>query len=197
MKFDSIRLDHSIIYQLVEPGSKVLDLGCGEGDLLFLLAKEKDAKVQGIELNEKSIYKCVERGLSVFHGNIDSGLPEYPNESFDYVILNQSLQETKNVELVLREALRVGKKVIVGFPNFAFYKARFDLFFGGIAPVTPSLPYHWYDTPNTHFLSIRDFKGYCSAKNIKIFNSYYLGPKTIVRFLPNLLAVNSIFLIGK
>lgn len=189
------QLDYKVILEAIEPNSKVLDLGSGDGELLFLLAKEKNAKVQGIELNEQSIYKCVEKGLSVFHSDIDSGLPDYPDKSFDYVILNQSLQETKKVEYVLQEALRVGQKVIVGFPNFAFIKARFRLFFCGEAPVSDSLPYYWYDTPNKHFLSVKDFRNYCMKKKIEILNSYYLGKKTTVKFCPNLFALNAIFVL--
>jgi methionine biosynthesis protein MetW len=154
MTFNTVRLDHKIIYQIVDSGSRVLDLGCGEGDLIYFLAKEKGARVQGIELSEEAIYRCVEKGLSVFHSDIDSGLIEYPDKSFDYVILNQSMQETKKVDFVLKEALRVGKNVIVGFPNFAYVSARLRLFFFGETPVTPSLPYRWYNTPNLHFLSI-------------------------------------------
>lgn len=197
MQLDSIQLDYKVIYQIVEPGSKILDLGCGDGDLIFILAKEKNAKVQGIELNEQSIYKCVEKGLSVFHSDIDSGLPEYPDKSFDYVILNQSLQQVKRVEFVLQEALRIGKKVIVGFPNFAFIKARIDIFFTGKAPISSSLPYYWYDTPNTHFLSIKDFRDFCSEKKIKILDAYYLGKKRLVKWWPNLLSLNAIFLISE
>jgi methionine biosynthesis protein MetW len=197
MTYRTVRLDHQIIYKIIEPGSRVLDLGCGEGDLIYFLAKEKAAKVQGIELSEEAIYKCVEKGLSVFHSDIDSGLTDYPGRSFDYVILNQSLQEVKKVDYVIKEALRVGKKVIVGFPNFAHIAARCRLFFSGKAPVTVSLPYHWYDTPNLHFLSTSDFKGYCDEKNIKVLDIFYLGKKKLIRFWPNLFAQNALFVINK
>ncbi len=195
MVFNTVRLDHKIIYKIIESGSSVLDLGCGSGDLLYFLAKEKSAQVQGIELSEAAIYKCVEKGLSVFHSDIDSGLIEYPGRSFDYVILNQSMQEVKKVDFVIKEALRVGKKVIVGFPNFAYWPARFRLFLRGKAPVTVSLPYHWYDTPNLHFLSISDFTDFCAEKKIKILSTYYLGEKRLVKFLPNFFASNVIFVI--
>jgi len=189
------RLDYDAITGIVEAGSRVLDLGCGNGELMLLLEKKKKARIQGIELDEKAIYECVEKGLSVFHSDIDSGLSEYPDKSFDYVILNQSMQQVKKADFVLNEAMRVGKKVIVGFPNFASLKARFMLFFRGKAPITQSLPYHWYDTPNLRFLSISDFKGYCASKGIKILKSYYLGRRFAVRFWPNLLAMDAVFVI--
>ena len=193
---DKVRLDHRIIYKIIEPDSKVLDLGCGDGALLSFLAKEKKVKVQGIELNEEAIYKCVEKGLSVFHGDIESGLSGYPDKCFDYVILNQSMQEVKKVDHVIKEALRIGRKAIVGFPNFTYISARLRILFGGKVPITASLPYHWYNTPNVHFLSISDFQDFCVEKNINIIDAFYLGKKKTLHFLPNLFALNAIFVIA-
>lgn len=192
-----MREDYKIISSIIKPGSKVLDLGCGDGELMSLLTKEKNVKAQGIELDDSQIYKCVEKGMSVFHGDIDSGLLEYPDKSFDYVILNQTMQQAKKADFVIQEALRVGGKLIVGFPNFAYFKARISLFFKGKTPITKSLPYHWYDTPNLHFLTISDFKDYCKEKNIKIAEAYYLGHSRAVRFWPNLFALNAIFVLEK
>lgn len=197
MKTIEIPLDYKIISNIIPPASRLLDLGCGSGDLMLLLVKNKRAIVQGIELNEEAIYHCVEKGLSVFHGDIDSGLPEYPDKSFDFVILNQSMQQVKNLEIVIEDALRVGEKVIVGFPNFAHITSRFMMFFRGKSPITPSLPYHWYDTPNLRFLSISDFKDYCFKNNIKIISTYYLGKNRLARFWPNLFALNAIFVVTK
>lgn len=195
MSVELKRLDYRIINQIIEPGAKVLDLGCGDGELLFFLTKEKNTKAQGIELKDEAIYKCVEKGLSVFHGDIDSGLSEYPNKSFDYVILNQTMQESRKVDFVINEALRVGKKVIIGFPNFAYIKARFMLFFKGKAPITVSLPHAWYNTPNLHFLSTSDFKNFCARKNIKILGKYYFRKNRLVKFWPNFFASGAIFVI--
>ena len=191
------KLDHKVIYDLIESGAKVLDLGCGNGDLLDLLVRGKKIKAQGVELSNDAIHACVEKGLSVFHSDIDSGLPYYPNQSFDYVILNQSLQEVKKVETVIEESLRVGKKVIVGFPNFAYFHDRLLLFFGGKAPVSPSLPHEWYRTPNLRFLSVKDFRKFCVQKSYKVLESRFLGKKTLVWGLPNLFAANAIFVITK
>ena len=197
MASKDIRLDHKIIYSIIESGSRVLDLGCGEGDLLYPLVRDKQVRAQGIELDDKAIQECVKKGLSVFHDNIENSLREYPDNSFDYVILNQSMQEVRKVDCVIQEALRIGKRVIVGFPNFAYIKSRIMLFFQGRSPITESLPYLWFDTPNVRFLSITDFKDFCTEKNIRIEEAHYLGEKEIVRFLPNLLALNAIFVLMK
>jgi methionine biosynthesis protein MetW len=197
MKSNGVRLDHQIIYRIVEPGARVLDLGCGNGDLLYLLAREKGAKVQGIEVNDMAIYECVKKGLSVFHSDIESGLAEYPDHSFDYVILNQSMQEVKKIDRLIPDALRIGGKIIVGFPNFAFLAARVMLFFRGKAPITSSLPYRWYDTPNVRFLSVSDFQDFCREKNLKIMEAHYLGKEKTISLWPNLLALNAIFVLTK
>lgn len=118
-----IKLDHKIIIDIVNKGSKVLDLGCGDGELLHNLATVKKVKAEGVELNEENIYSCVEKGLSVYHRDIENGLKDYPDNAFDYVILNQIIQEIKNMEFLLNENFRVGEKVIIGFPNFAYIKA--------------------------------------------------------------------------
>ena len=195
MASKDIHLDHRIIYSIIEPASRVLDLGCGEGDLLYPLVRDKQVRAQGIELNDKAIQECVKKGLSVFQDDIENSLREYPDNSFDYVILNQSMQEVKKVDYVIQEAMRIGNKVIVGFPNFAYIKSRLMLFFRGKSPITGSLPYLWFDTPNVRFLSISDFKNFCEEKNIRIVEAHYLGEKTIVRFLPNMFALNAIFVL--
>lgn len=195
MTSKAVPLEYWAILKWVRQGSSVLDLGCGDGELLDLLVQEKQVKAQGIEIDEQAIYQCVARGLSVFHEDIDNGLSSYPDRSFDYVILNQSLQQVKKPDSVVKEALRVGRKVIVGFPNFAHYSARFQMFFRGRAPITPSLPYEWHDTPNLHFLSISDFIEYCHERKIKIEKEAFIGEKRRVRIFPNLLALIGIFLV--
>lgn len=191
------KLDHQVICEIVEPGSKVLDLGCGSGELLHLLEQTKSVKAQGVEVNQDAIHACVEKGLSVFHSDIDSGLPFYPDQSFDYVILNQSLQEVKKVETVIEESLRIGRYVIVGFPNFAHMEARILLCFGGRAPISSSLPYEWYSTPNLRFLAVKDFRDFCCKKGYKILSTYYLGSRRRVYVFPNLFALHAVFVITK
>jgi len=190
-------LEHKIISEWIEPHSPVLDLGCGDGELLSFLIQEKHARAQGIEINEQAIYKCVAKGLSVFQEDIDTGLSEFRDKSFDYVTLSQSLQQVKKPDFVLKEALRVSKKVIVSFPNFTHYAARLQILFRGKVPITNALPYDWHDTPNLHFLSISDFIEYCQKRNIEIENSVFIGKNRKVRIFPNLFAEIGIFMLSK
>jgi methionine biosynthesis protein MetW len=191
------KVEQEVISSWVEAGSSVLDLGCGDGELLTRLIRQKQVRAQGIELNEQAIHRCVAGGISVFQEDIDTGLAEYADKSFDYVILNQTFQQVKKPDFVLQEALRVGKKSIVGFPNFVHFRARFQIFFHGKVPVTPSLPYEWYDTPNLHFLSIADFREYCKKRRIRIEQAEYIAGDRKVKLLPNLFAEIGLFLLSK
>ncbi len=192
-----MKIDHHIISQIITEGAHVLDLGCGNGELLSFLEKQKQALVQGIELDEDQMHQCVERGLTVLQGDIESGLVDYPDRSFDYVILNQIMQQIKKADFVIQESLRVGKRVIVGFPNFAHIKARLTLFAQGRTPINDALPYYWFETPNIRFLTIRDFIDYCRKKDIKIEQKYYLGKSGLIHILPNLFAQNALFVITR
>jgi methionine biosynthesis protein MetW len=192
-----MKIDHHIISQIITEGAHVLDLGCGNGELLSFLEKQNHALVQGIELDEDQMHQCVERGLTVLQGDIESGLVDYPDRSFDYVILNQIMQQIKKADFVIQESLRVGKRVIVGFPNFAHIKARLTLFAQGRTPINDALPYYWFETPNIRFLTIRDFIDYCRKKDIKIEQKYYLGKSGLIHILPNLFAQNALFVITR
>ena len=188
--------DYRIIGEMIHYDSRVLDLGCGEGGLLAFLNRSRNIRGQGIELNEKAVHECVKKGLSVCHGDIESGLLEYPDQSFDYVILNQSLQEVRRADALLTDALRVGRQVIVGFPNFAWIGSRCRLFFQGRSPVTAVLPYQWYESPNVRFFSINDFRDFCVRKRVGILTAYYLRKQRTVTCLPNLLAELALFLLS-
>ncbi len=191
-------IEFQTICDYIKEGSSVLDLGCGDCELLSRLVKNKNIKAQGIEIDEKKIYECVKKGVSVLHEDIDYGLSEYKDKSFDYIVLQQSLSEVvKKPDKVIRDALRVGKKVIISFSNFAHYSARLQIFLKGRTPITPSLPFSWYDTPNLHFLSISDFIKYCRERKIKIEKKTYLGTKRKAHFLPNFCALVGIFMISR
>lgn len=190
------KVEHQVIVDWVKQNSAVLDLGCGTGELMKLLIKERQVHAQGIEIDQQSIGECVAKGLSVFQQDIDTGLSEYGDKVFDYVILSQTLQQVKKPDFVLKEAIRVGKQVVVSFPNFVYYPVRFQIFFKGKVPVTASLPHEWYQTPNLHFLSINDFKNYCNQRNIIIINTAYLRKNKKVTIFPNFFAELGIFVLS-
>lgn len=190
-------IEHKVITSWISSGASVLDLGCGDGELLSLLKRNKQVLAQGVELSEQAISNCVAAGLSVFQQDIDTGLTDYAEKSFDYVILNQTLQQVKKPDFAIKEALRVGKKVIIGFPNFCYITERFQIFFRGKVPVSASLPYEWYDTPNLHFLSIADFKEYCKKNLLTVESAAFISKNRKVRFLPNLFGKVGLFLVSK
>ncbi|HQO58936.1 MAG TPA: methionine biosynthesis protein MetW [Candidatus Omnitrophota bacterium] len=191
----NIRLDYSIILQLVAAQSRVLDLGCGDGELLYHLIHKKQCQGTGIEIDEKAVYSCIERGVTVLHSDIISGLKDFSDKRFDYVILNESLQQVLNPQTAILAALRVGKNVIVGIPNFCHITARFQIFFRGRVPVTRELPYEWYNTPNLRFFSLKDFRSFCRNNGITIIKERDLGRLKEEPFLPNLFAYSGIFLL--
>lgn len=197
MKNKNSLLSHLKISGIVTDKSKVLDLGCGNGDLMYLLEKYKKVNTQGVEISEDAIYKCVEKGLCVMQSDIDGALDSYLDNTFDFVILSHSLQQVKRINEVLQQCLRIGKKVIIAFPNFAHISLRFNLFFGGRAPVTKCLPARWNDTPNIRFLSIKDFEIFCKENNYKVVEKYFISDSKYCHILPNLFAQQAIFVITK
>ncbi|RUY93173.1 methionine biosynthesis protein MetW, partial [Mesorhizobium sp. M7A.F.Ca.CA.003.01.2.1] len=155
------RVDLEVVANLIPPQSRVLDVGSGDGSLLELLQDTKQVDGRGLELSQRGVNECVARGLSVIQGDADKDLEFYPDKGFDFVVLSQTLQATRNPKLVLDELLRIGNRAIVSFPNFGHWRVRLSLFLNGRMPVTKDLPYSWYDTPNIHFCTIRDFVNLC------------------------------------
>ena len=193
------RVDYELIGSLIEPDSRVLDIGCGDGELLERLEADKNIKGKGIELDQDLVLRCVSRGTSIVQHDIERGLKNCEDKSFDYVILSQTVQTVENPEKVFAELLRVGKKVIVSFPNFAHWRCRAQLFFTGKAPVTKQLPYEWHDTPNIHFLSLKDFDEFCRKLGVRVERRIPLIKARLspVRFAPNLFAEQVIYLTSK
>ncbi len=190
-------LEQDTILSWVRSGASVLDLGCGDGELLARLAAEKGVRAQGVEFNGEAISRCVAAGLSVFQQDIDTGLTEFGDRTFDYVILNQTFQQVKKPDFALKEALRVGKQVIVGFPNFCHIRSRLQILLRGRVPVMASLPYEWYDTPNLHFLSIADFIDYCRRRVVRVEGCAFTAGERRVKILPNLFAETGLFLLSR
>ena len=191
-----MRPDFKVIAEIVQPGTRVLDLGCGEGLLLAWLATNKKVMARGVEIAAANVRKAIARGVSAYQGDIDEGLADYPDKAFDYVILSQTLQETRAPLQVLTEMLRVGRKAIISFPNFGHWSVRAAMVFTGQAPKTELFPYDWYNSPNIHFLSINDFEDLCRTHGFPIGRRYFLSGSRKVNWLPNLRAQTAVFLAG-
>jgi methionine biosynthesis protein MetW len=191
------RSDYAIISELIAPETRVLDLGCGEGELLAWLAENKNVEARGVELVGVKVQRAIARGVSVYQGDIDQGLADYPDRVFDYVILSQTLQETRSPLRVLREMLRVGKRAIVAFPNFGHWSVRLAHLWSGRAPKTRLFPYDWYDSPNIHFLTIDDFELLAQRENWNVERRIFLAGNRTVRVFPNLLAEVAVFMFSK
>ena len=191
------RSDYAIIGEIVEPRTKVLDLGCGEGELLEWLAQTKGVDARGVEISGLKVQRAIGRGVSVFQSDIDAGLADYPDQAFDYVILSQTLQETRHPRQVLREMLRVGRRGIVAFPNFGHWRVRVSMLTSGGAPRTRLFPYEWYESPNIHFLTVFDFENLVSLEGLKIERRYFLAGSKKVTSLPNLLAEVAVYLLSR
>ena len=198
-----MKKEFKIISELIENNTRVLDVGCGDGTLMKYLKDEKNVDTRGLEISKNNVQNCTSKGLSVIEGNAEKDLHQFPNLSFDYVILSQTLQAFYNPEKVIDDLLRVANKAIVTIPNFGYWKVRMHLLFKGTMPITETLPNEWYNTPNLHMCTIKDFFNFCSNKNIELYKSIALSSEktsTINKknlIIKNLYSELGIFLIKK
>ncbi len=198
-----IRVDLQLIADMIEPGSRVLDIGCGNGALLEYLSHEKQVDGRGIEISTQGVQACVSAGLSVVQGDVETDLKNYPDNAFDYVILSQTLQAMMAPKTMLEQMTRIGKHVIVSLPNFAYWRVRLFIMFKGRMPVSENLPYEWYDTPNIHFCTIRDFVELAKDMGLTIEQSLFLDDEGASRtignsiFLANWFGEQAVFLLKK
>ncbi|MGA3205583.1 MAG: methionine biosynthesis protein MetW [Bryobacteraceae bacterium] len=188
------RRDYAIISELVEPGTRVLDLGCGEGELLEWLRDHKNVDGRGVELTGASVQKAIARGVSVYQGDLEAGLGDYPAQAFDYVILSQTLQQTRDPLGVLKGMLRIGRRGIVAFPNFGHWRVRVSHLLTGRSPQTELFPYDWYDSPNIHFLTVLDFEALAEQEKWRVERRIFLAGNREVTMLPNLMSEVAVFL---
>ena len=198
-----MKSEYKIIADMIKENTRVLDVGCNDGTLMEFLKKDKNVDIRGIEISKEKVQTCISKGLTVIEGDAEFDLKQFPNKSFDYVVLGQTLQAFVNPELVINELLRVGKKAIVTIPNFGHWKVRLNLMIKGTMPVTKTLPNEWYNTPNIHMCTIKDFFKFAETINFRIFKSLALINKDVSNinnsnlFTKNLFSELGIFLIEK
>ena len=190
------RSDFAVIGRMVEPRSRVLDLGCGDGELLEWLITNKQVSARGVEIAPAKVRRAIARGVSVYQGDINEGLEDYPAKAFDYVILSQTLQETRHPLSILQEMLRVGKRAIVSFPNFGNWRVRLSMLVSGRAPRTKLFPYEWFESPNIHFLSVHDFELLADRQSFRIEHREFLANEKPISTWPNLRAEVAVFLLA-
>jgi methionine biosynthesis protein MetW len=194
----ALRPDLAIIAREVSRGARVLDVGCGDGELMAALRDDKGVDARGMELNPESVANCMARGLSVIQGDANVDLASYPDAAFDYAILSQTLQTTMRPDLVVEQLLRIGKRAFVSFPNFAHWRVRLSLLWGGQMPVTRLLPIAWYETPNIHHVTIADFRALMIARGISVEQSWFLsGDRPTSAAAANFRAEHAVFLLGR
>ncbi|PZO89723.1 MAG: methionine biosynthesis protein MetW [Haemophilus parainfluenzae] len=193
----NLRRDLRYLYEWVPPRSRVLDLGCGDGALLATLTYEKDCVGYGVEINSTQVLNAMAKGVNVLSGDIDHGLDFFKDNQFDIVILSQTLQAMQNIETILQEMLRVGKEAVVSFPNFAYWRNRMQLNFTGRMPISESMPYRWYNTPNIHWCTIKDFETLCHDNKIALLKRMVLTKGRPVRFLSNLRGSLAVYRLGR
>lgn len=198
-----MKIQDDVLAGLIEINSRVLDVGCGDGSLLLYLKKNKRIDGRGLEINQKNVQECLSKGLAVIEGDAEKDLVNYPNQSFDIAILNQAIQQFYEPRRVLNELLRIAKKAIITIPNFGYWKVRLNLLLTGTMPVTKTLPHSWYDTPNLHMSSIKDFYNLCSLDNIKVIKSISISSNKIGDItsknleIKNLVSELGVFLVSK
>jgi len=198
-----MKIQDDVLAGLIEINSRVLDVGCGDGNLLLYLKKNKRIDGRGLEINQKNVQECLSKGLAVIEGDAEKDLINYPNQSFDIAILNQAIQQFYEPRRVLNELLRIAKKAIITIPNFGYWKVRLNLLLTGTMPVTKTLPHSWYDTPNLHMSSIKDFYNLCSLDNIKVIKSISISSNKIGDItsknleIKNLVSELGVFLVSK
>jgi len=194
----NLRPDLAVIAANVAPGARVLDVGCGDGALMAALRDARQVDARGLEIDSANVAACVARGLSVMQGDADTDLADYPDKSFDYAILSQTLQTTMRPDLVLDQLLRIGRKAFVSFPNFAHWRVRLSLLWGGRMPVTRLLPVAWYETPNIHHVTIDDFRALLTARGVKVEQAWFLaGDRSTSAAAANLRAEHAVFLLSR